>query len=195
MTARRPFSPFLLLISLLSLLSFSLAPAAPASAPAGAYQVYLPIIHQAGCAPSAQEAALADLIRQHPDQQRPAFACHQILENVARAHAVDMAVRGYVGHVNLEGFGPNYRVQQAGYLLPADYGQDTVSNNIQLLAVGVASAQQAFNAWHASPPHRDHLLGLLSPFDQQVEYGIGYAFVPSSDYVHYWVVITARRGP
>ncbi len=167
--------------------------------PSAPENVFLPLVANGeattGCEPNAQELQIAQYMIDHPDQQRPSLTCHPILAQVARARAQDMADRHYFSHVNPEGYGPNYLVEQAGYVLPDDYGQAPDANNIESIAGGYPTADAAWQGWMNSSGHRTHLLGLNSFFAEQIDYGIGYVYEPDSDYGHYWVVITAKPGP
>lgn len=163
------------------------------------FDVYLPLVLNGSSGfndnlpLNAQEQALFELIRDHPDQGRSFLNINSILTQVARERALDMGTRGYFGHVNPDGYGPNYLVQQAGYVLPSFYSQHPTGNNIESIAAGSSTANQVWNNWMNSTGHRTHLLGLSSFFAEQTDIGIGYAYVPGSPYGHYWVVITARH--
>lgn len=143
--------------------------------------------------PNAQEIAIANYMRQDPNQQRPSLNWNSTLAQVARARALDMATRGYFGHVNPDGYGPNYLVQQAGYQLPSWYDQSPTANNIESIAGGAATPTDVWNLWMSSSSHRTHLLGLDPFYAAQIDYGIGYVYVPGSPFGYYWVVITARH--
>jgi uncharacterized protein YkwD len=145
--------------------------------------------------PNVQEAGLAELLRSHPQQQRPAFAYNPILARVAHERAADMAARGYFGHTNPDGLGPNALVRQAGYLLPSYYGTEPTANNIESIAAGPSTAEGVLQLLLNSEAHRTHILGLHEFYAAQVEYGIGYVAAPGSKYGHYWVIITAQPGP
>jgi len=156
----------------------------------------LPLVAQSpSCSLSLEEQQLALYMIQHPDQQRPSLACHPILARVARERAEDMARRRYFGHTNPDGFGPNYLVRQAGYVLPSYYGTEPDANNIESIAGGYPTADATWQGWMGSSGHRDHLLGLNAFWAEQIEYGVGYAYDATSPYRHYWVVITAKPGP
>ncbi|MDT8306027.1 MAG: CAP domain-containing protein [Anaerolineae bacterium] len=176
-------------------------PAPPVAAPLLAQAdeiVFLPLVSGPAppltCAPNAEEAALADLMRDHPDQQRPSLTCHPILAQVAREHAEDMRDHGYVDVVNSDGYGPNYLVRAAGYTLPSYYDSGQQDNNIESVAGGFQTAEAAWEGWMGSEEgHRVHLLGQIDFYARQVDYGIGYA--SGGYHQHYWVVITAEPGP
>ncbi len=157
--------------------------------------VYLPIIiaPPRTCQPNANEQAIANLMKTDPLQGRAALNCDPILEEVARAHALDMGTRAFFGHTNPDGIGPNWRVEAAGYLLPSWYDQPLAANNVEAAAAGYSTPSNTWNQWMNSPAHKTHILGLNSFYAEQTDYGIGYVYVPGSPYGHYWVVITARH--
>jgi uncharacterized protein YkwD len=158
--------------------------------------VFLPLVSRPEARPTcelnAQEQQIAQYMIDHPQQQRPSLTCHPILAQVARERARDMAARHYFSHVNPDGYGPNYLVEEAGYDLPDYYGSAPDANNIESIAGGYGTAEAAWQAWMDSEGHRTHLLGLAAFFAEQVDYGIGYVYDAESDYRHYWVVITAK---
>ena len=158
-------------------------------------KIYLPTIFNPPCLTAAEEGQLAQLLVQDPQQQRPSLTCNDILAQVAHARAADMAEREYFDHVNPDGYGPNYLVEQAGYILPDFYGNDPTANYIESIAAGNSTAAATWQQWMDSSGHRQHLLGLNDFYKDQIEYGIGYAYDPDSPYRHYWVIITAQPGP
>ncbi|HYJ78953.1 MAG TPA: hypothetical protein VEW03_05105 [Longimicrobiaceae bacterium] len=58
--------------------------------------------------------------------------------------------------------------------------------------MGYDTPEAAWRRWKGSAPHRRHLLGHDAQFVQQTEYGIGYAAVPHSRRVRYWVILIAQ---
>jgi uncharacterized protein YkwD len=106
-----------------------------------------------------------------------------------------MGTRNYFSHTNLDGYGPNYLVQEAGYILPSYYDQSLTGNNIESICAGSPTASDAWDLLMGSDGHRTHLLGLDPFYAVQTDYGIGYAYIPGSTYGHYWVIITAYKGP
>ncbi len=160
------------------------------------YKAYLPVIfHQQPCLANVQAEEIAQKMKEDPEQKRASLTCNVILAQVAQARAEDMAQRNYFSHTTPEGYGPNYFVRQAGYVLPSYYGTADDANNIESIAAGYSTANLAWEAWMGSQAHRSHLLGLNSFYADQIEYGIGYVYNPNSQYRHYWVVITAKPGP
>lgn len=143
------------------------------------------------CGENGQEKKLANLAKTHPYQGRPMMNCHPILNQVARERALDMGQNGYFNHINLDGFGPNYMVLQAGYRLPSWWPDSPDENYIESIAGGYTTADAAWDAWLKSQNHRPHVLGEVDFWAEQTNYGVGYAYVAGSPYGHYWVFITA----
>lgn len=168
-----------------------------------AHQLFLPLITKADVATASnptcqlndQEKRIEELLSSHADQQRPQLRCNPILAQVARAHAEEMGRRAYFNHTNPDGYGPNYFVRQAGYVLPSSYSQENNGNNIESIGAGPNNADGMWDAWMHSDKHTTHLLAKGSFFVDQTDYGIGFAQVPGSPYQFYWVFISARPGP
>lgn len=158
---------------------------------------YIPLVRLTGmedtCQGGLNEQTIAEFMTTDPDQKRPILNCDPTLAQIAQLRAQDMADRDYFSHTNPEGFGPNYLVQQAGYLLPAFYNLALDANNIETIHGGSSTASGAWTSLMNSDPHQTHLLGLISFYAEQIDYGIGYAYNPNSTYHHYWVIITGRH--
>ena len=188
----------LVLVGLLVAVLCGFVPASEAVAQSGSLEprAYLPlVVREPSCSLNPEEEQIARFMIEHEEQQRSSLTCHPILARVARERAEDMARRRYFGHTNPDGFGPNYLVRQAGYVLPSYYETAPDANNIESIAGGYATAEGAWQCWMGSTVHRTHLLGLSAFYAEQVEYGVGYAYDPTSPYRYYWVVITAKPGP
>lgn len=138
-----------------------------------------------------QEAEIASYMKVEPGQRRPALIYDPILAQVARARAADMAARNYFSHVNPDGIGPNYLVQQAGYVLPDWWGKALTSNYIESIAAGQTTSAATWSSWMGSSGHRTHLLATDAFYADQTRYGVGYFYSATSTYKHYWVVLTA----
>jgi hypothetical protein len=95
------------------------------------------------------------------------------LTRAASWHAQDMATRGYFGHDNPEGLGPQARANGCGYPYPA--GEN--------IAAGTnwTTGQHAFNAWRDSPAHDANMLR-----GEYVQIGIARYYAPGSKYGWYW---------
>lgn len=156
--------------------------------------VFLPLVSTGsrGCTTTTQEARIAELMRSDAEQKRPSLTCNPLLEQVARERARDMAVRKYFGHVNPDGYGPNYIVLKAGYRLPDWWKieQNPTSNYIEWIAAGTETADETWNLL-MKDDHRIGLLALDSFYKDQIYYGIGSYTDSSSNYGTYWVIITA----
>ena len=156
--------------------------------------IYMPVIMVSEPPPApTPEETFADLMRNHPDQQRAKLVQNARLTQVAEVKAADMAARAYFSHTNPDGIGPNTLVEQAGYALPDWYCQDLACNNVESIAGGNGTPEDAFNSLLASAGHRSHLLGEIPFYAEQTDYGIGFVQVPGSPYTYYWVIITARH--
>lgn len=86
------------------------------------------------------------------------------LDAVARAHAEDMARRGYLSHVNPEGANPLDRIQAAGIT-----GFTLAAENAGLTE-RAQPAEEILRHWMASPVHAHNLYA--PPFNRT---GIGFA--------------------
>lgn len=144
-----------------------------------------------GCSLNTAEQEVATRAISHPDQGRGTMICDSTLAQEAREKAMDMATRGYFGHVDPDGFGPNYHVRNAGYNLPNWYSSDPNANNIESIAAGYATPAAAWQGWLNSAGHRAHVLGESSFWADQTHYGVGYYYDPDSYYKHYWVFMSA----
>lgn len=140
-----------------------------------------------------QEEALASLFESARGQRRRQPSCDPTLSAVARARAFDMAERGYFAHVTPEGEGANRIVSRAGYALPDYYGTQESANNIEVIASGEATAEEAWQLWMDSSRHKAQVLGTKAFYREQSDYGVGFAEVKGSRYRFYWVLISARR--
>jgi uncharacterized protein YkwD len=152
-----------------------------------------PVLRVDGCVLSSEEAAVATQLRDDARQGRSLMVCDPILAQVARARAADMAQRAYFGHTDPDGYGPNFFVRQAGFLLPEWYAQGAAANNVESIGAGFKTAEAVWAGWMKSPPHITHLLGLDPFYADQPMYGVGHVYVAGSPYGHYWVVLTAPQ--
>ncbi len=141
-----------------------------------------------------QEAAVESLLVNDPGQKRTTLKLNPTLSAQARQKAQDMADRRYFGHVDPEGRGPNFLVRSAGYVLPSYYSTAKDGNNIESIGAGYTTAQAAWDAWKGSSGHRMHLLGEHEFYQEQIEYGIGYAYAANGSFGHYWVVLISKPG-
>lgn len=110
-----------------------------------------------------------------PLEMSPALRC------AARVHSADMVDRGFFDHQNPDGEGPSDRVGQAGYSFTA------LGENILQGFGSLSTAEEAVQAWLASPPHCENI-----HTDAFTETGVGYIKVGNS---HTWTqVFGAPQG-
>lgn len=141
---------------------------------------------------SAQEAEVEQLLLNEPGQMHPSLKLNQTLVEQARRKAQDMADRMYFSHTDPDGFGENYWVRKAGYVLPDYYGTTPEANNIESIGAGYGDAKSVWSAWMASNGHRSHLLGEHDFYREQYEYGIGFAHKENGSFGYYWVILIAK---
>lgn len=155
---------------------------------------------------------LLNHIRQHPERYRQALGLNprealtkrplrwnDTLARVAEARARDMAMRDYFDHVDPEGYGPNYHINQAGYTLNPDWLKEKKANNFESIAANYASASDGIRGLilgkgQAVKYHRRHLLGMDKWNHSLTDIGIGYVRMASgSQYKSYLCVIIAKH--
>lgn len=81
----------------------------------------------------------------------PPLRLNAQLSAAGRAHAQDMATRGYFDHYTPEGAGPTERAAAQGYVANGCCGEN--------IAYGYGDAQNVVNGWMDSPGHRANILG------------------------------------
>ena len=111
-----------------------------------------------------------------PMQRRPD------LDAVARAHAFDMAQRGYLDHISPEGSNPLMRIQRAGVL-----GFTLAAENIGKTSRGNPT-REILDGWIASPSHRENLE--TPPFNAT---GIGVARSADGSFIYTQLYATFPR--
>lgn len=121
------------------------------------------------------------------------------LAKVAEAKALDMAKRNYFNHVNPEGFGINYYINQSGYKLNADWLKDKKENFFESLGTGHDSGTDAIksliiDAYDAAKGHRDHLLGIGDWDSTLFDIGIGFVKCDGGKYQSYTCIIIAKHN-
>jgi len=94
------------------------------------------------------------------------------LRAAARGHSHDMAVQGYFSHTSLDGRTFSQRIRDAGYMA------SPIAENI---AAGYATPQSVMAGWMASSGHCSNIMS-----GSYKSIGIGYAYVATSPYGHYW---------
>ncbi|WP_333608931.1 CAP domain-containing protein [Arsukibacterium sp.] len=146
----------------------------------------------AHCGQNEAAQQLALLIMQDADQQRATLLCHPLLAQAAADKAKAMAQAGIVNHY-IGGLGANQRLRMLGYNLPAFYS-GTIGNQVEAVAGGYSTAEEAWDAFKHSPTHRSHLLAELPFYQQQIHIGVGFYYKWSSPHVEYWAIYIAREA-
>lgn len=132
---------------------------------------------------------------------RPALNWNSALAKVAQAKAEDMAKNNYFSHVDLNGYGVNYFMHEAGYDMPEAWYKDKKLNYFENIAAGNATAEAMVKQLvydggkdNSSAGHRSSLLGISDWNSSCIDIGIGYAYDANSTYGHYWSVIIAKHN-
>jgi hypothetical protein len=144
------------------------------------------------CAPTPEEALVAEKMRTHSGQEREKMICDGRLETFARDRAWDFVEREYFGHVTPDGVGPNALLRERGFDLPSYYVRGR-TNFIESIAGGINDPADVVPILVDSADHRPHMLGIGEMRRRQTLYGIGHAYAPGTPHRHYWVVVTARH--
>lgn len=161
-------------------------------------KIFLPLIRTAPgyTQPDhAWETDMARLLTGDPRQQRKELRRDETLMQVAQARVDDMARRNCFGHVDPDGYGPNYHVRQAGFPLPSNYSTAKDANNVESIAGGYQTAEDCWKSLTSSPAHRLHLLGEHPFYVEQDRYGVGYTWNPYTMYHHYYAFLIAKMLP
>ncbi len=130
----------------------------------------------------AMEQSIADLINQKRAEQGlyPYLLVPELTQS-ARRHSNDMADNGFTGHTGSDGSTPGGRMTEAGY--------DWVYAG-EIIAWGFGGDPASVVAWWMnSTTHRSLILS-----SNYLDFGVGYAREPASQYGHYWTVNFARRA-
>ena len=97
-----------------------------------------------------------------------------------RGHSQDMGLNNYFNHYSQDGRSPGDRITAAGYIWNT-YGEN--------IAAGQTTPQAVVVGWMNSPGHRDNILDA-----NFCDIGVGYAYVASSNYRHYWTQNFGRKS-
>ena len=116
------------------------------------------------------EEEMANYFKTADWQTRTNLRTDDRLMSIAHFRAGDMCDRSYFSHQDPDGYWPNKNVRLAGYELPDFYQDD--SNQVESIAVGFETYQDAFAALVASPEHTSHMRG-LSFWEGHTFFGVG----------------------
>lgn len=124
------------------------------------------------------------------------------LAKVAEARALDLVKNNYFDHVDKKGYGVNYYINKAGYLLEKEWLKDKSNNFFESLEAGHDNPYDVvenliIDKGVPSKGHRKHLLGLDDWNEKNYEVGIAFYKVgedDKADYSSYTVIIIARHS-
>lgn len=121
------------------------------------------------------------------------------LARVAEAKALDMAKRNYFNHVNPDGYGINFFINQSGYTLNSDWLKDKKENFFESIASGHDSGIAAIKSLiidegDDTKGHRNHLLGVTDWDASLYDIGIGFVKSDGGDYQSYMCIIIAKHN-
>ncbi|MGD8943037.1 MAG: CAP domain-containing protein [Desulfobacterales bacterium] len=127
------------------------------------------------------ESEVIDLVNIERDAEGlPPLSYDADLASAARGHSEDMGLQNYFNHTGLDGRTPCDRMTDAGY------SWNYCGENI---AAGQPTPEDVIDAWMASSGHRANILN-----PNFCDIGVGYAYVASSTYGHYWTQNFGRRS-
>ncbi len=131
---------------------------------------------------------------------RNALNWDDALAKVAQEKAEDMANNNYFSHTDLNGYGVNYFMYEAGYDIPESWRKNKSDNYFENIAAGHSTAEATVKqliydsgADNSSAGHRASLLGISNWCSNCTDIGIGYAYNVKSTYKHYWSIIIAKH--
>lgn len=158
------------------------------------YTVFVPHVigeqpERIECYQSAEAALFAQLLINHPMQQRKALTCYSGLVRAAGERALSMGALNYFAHCDPAGTCPNTVARANGCILPNDYGN---GNNIESIAAGSPNADAILGALLRSPKHADHLLGRSDFYRRQEWIGVAMVRSPGSRHQFYWSILIAQ---
>ncbi len=133
-------------------------------------------------------------------EKRDDLIWDDILAKVAYEKAKDMAERNYFNHVDLDGYGMNYKINEAGFEL-ADYLlSSNAANSFESIAAGtnrdsgkIMVQELIIDEGVSSLGHRKHLLGMTDFWAKSPYCGIGFYKKEGSKYRYYMCVLIARH--
>lgn len=154
------------------------------------HKLHLPKLHRSAAVGFA--GTLSRMIQDDPRQQRGELIPDERLIEAAMHKAEQLSVLGELAHI-IDGTSPNANVRNHRYPLPDWYARD--GNNVESIAVGQASPDDALGAFAKSDGHRKHVFGLTDFYRAQTRIGVGYTAQPSDEgWGHWWVVLTAHEA-
>jgi hypothetical protein len=127
------------------------------------------------------ESEVIDLVNvERAAEGLPPLSTDADLASAARGHSEDMGLQNYFSHTGLDGRTPCDRMTDAGYIW------NYCGENI---AASQPTPEDVIDTWMASAGHRANILN-----PNYCDIGVGYAYVASSTYGHYWTQNFGRRS-
>ena len=132
-------------------------------------------------------------------EERPALNWNENLAKAAQAKAEDMAANNYFSHTDLQGYGMNIKINEAGYTLESSWYSDVSANYFENISAGIGTGlgvvkQLVVDAGTNPPGHRNSLLGIGDFYSGNVDIGIGVGYNSNSTYKYYWSILVARHS-
>ncbi len=131
---------------------------------------------------------------------RQAVIWNDTLAKVAEQRALDMATRNYFAHVDPDGYGVNYHINQAGYKLKKSLLKNPKANQFESIEAGPHTGEEAvkkliIDKGHATTVgHRKHLLGMTKWDASLVDIGVGFVRCKEGcKYKTYMSVVIAKH--
>ena len=127
------------------------------------------------------ESEVIDLVNvERAAEGLPPLSYDASLAAAARDHSEDMGLQNYFSHTSLDGRTVPDRIEDAGYFWNT-YGEN--------IAAGQPTPEDVIDSWMSSSGHRANILN-----PNFCDIGVGYAYVASSTYRHYWTQDFGRRS-
>jgi uncharacterized protein YkwD len=103
----------------------------------------------------------------------PPLEMDAVIREAARKHSLDMGDQDYFEHDSLDGRTFSDRMSDEGFMGASPWGEN--------IAAGQPTAQRVVDGWMDSP---GHCRNIMNPAYRTI--GIGYAYVETSSFGHYW---------
>ena len=135
------------------------------------------------------------LIDVHP---MPPLKWNKYLAVAAQRKAEDMADRNYMAHIDPDGYGMNYFIQNAGFQLNSDWLVNISMNNFESLSAGSSNPRESIlnlikDEGVIGYGHRKHLLAIDDFWKPCYDIGIGWGYNINSYYKRYCCVLIAKH--
>lgn len=125
---------------------------------------------------------------------------NDLLAQAAEDKALDMAERNYFGHIDPDGYGMNYYINDYGYSLSREFLNSNRANHFESICAGEAGPYETVKALIidngiANKGHRNHLLGIGAHYNSLVDIGVGYVDAKNAHtkYQSYVCILIAKH--